>query len=134
MRYSVATPSFLLTGAWNLWPDDGSRMNREVPVRFCERAGLRCSARLTILASNTNRRLKTGNRQFVGSYVLCRDRSFLAKRQRRSAAGRLLGHEVAVALGTTYPLSQSGWNCLDFRQKKTFCREYGPFRPSSTYP
>jgi hypothetical protein len=35
----------------NLWPDDGSRMSREVHVRFCERAGLRCPARLTQIQS-----------------------------------------------------------------------------------
>ena len=36
---------------WALEPrlDDGSRMNREVHVRFCERVGLRCPALLTYL-------------------------------------------------------------------------------------
>ena len=34
---------------WNLRLDDGSRMNREVHVRFCESVGLRCPALLTYL-------------------------------------------------------------------------------------
>src|SRR6266851_5322620 len=47
MRSNAATHSCSPTGVWNKWPDDGSRMNREVHVRFCERVGLRCPARLT---------------------------------------------------------------------------------------
>src|SRR5713101_4311187 len=47
MRYNAAIPSCLPIGAWNLWPDDGSRMSREAHVRFCESAGLRCPALLT---------------------------------------------------------------------------------------
>ena len=35
------------TGPWDQRPDDGSRMNREVHVRFWESAGLRCPAPLT---------------------------------------------------------------------------------------
>src|SRR5260370_35267619 len=47
MRSNAAIPSCLPIGAWNLWPDDGSRMSREAHVRFCESAGLRCPALLT---------------------------------------------------------------------------------------
>src|SRR5713226_9775606 len=49
MRSNAATHSCSPTGVWNKWPDDGSRMNREVHVRFCERVGLRCPARLTFV-------------------------------------------------------------------------------------
>src|SRR5216683_4285715 len=49
MRSNAATHSCSPTGVWNKWPDDGSRMNREVLVRFCERVGLRCPARLTYI-------------------------------------------------------------------------------------
>jgi Single-strand binding protein family len=49
MRYNAAIPSCLPIGAWNLWPDDGSRMSREAHVRFCESAGLRCPALLTYI-------------------------------------------------------------------------------------
>jgi hypothetical protein len=42
-------PTLSPTGPWDRRLDDGSRMNREVHVRFWESAGLRCPAPLTYL-------------------------------------------------------------------------------------
>src|SRR5713101_8508823 len=65
MRSNAATHSCSPTGVWNKWPDDGSRMNREVLVRFCERVGLRCPARLTFVEG----RLRTREWENNGSNV-----------------------------------------------------------------
>src|SRR6266849_3474909 len=65
MRSNAAIPSCLPIGAWNLWPDDGSRMSREAHVRFCESAGLRCPALLTFVEG----RLRTREWENNGSNV-----------------------------------------------------------------
>src|SRR5712692_3779200 len=44
MRSNAATHSCSPTGVWNKWPDDGSRMNREVHVRLCVQRRLARSA------------------------------------------------------------------------------------------
>jgi hypothetical protein len=49
VRFGGAIRTCSPTGPWDQRPDDGSRMNREVHVRFWESAGLRCPAPLTFL-------------------------------------------------------------------------------------
>ena len=52
---ATQSPTCSLIGmASNLRPDDGSRMNREVHVQFCEGVGLRCPALLTYLKAYEN--------------------------------------------------------------------------------
>src|SRR5437588_1680187 len=48
-RSNGATRPCLPTGAWDQRSDDGSRMNREVHVRFWESAVLKCAALLAYL-------------------------------------------------------------------------------------
>src|SRR5438105_15035964 len=48
-RSNGAPRPWLPTGAWDQRSDDGSRMNREVHVRFWESAGLKCAALLAYL-------------------------------------------------------------------------------------
>ena len=49
VRFGSATRPCSPIGPWDQRLDDGSRMNREVHVRFWESAGLRCPAPLTYL-------------------------------------------------------------------------------------
>src|SRR6266404_2336053 len=65
VRSSGATPTCSLIGAVpNLRSDDGSRMNREIHVRFWEGVGLRCPALLAYLKVLTLIRQKSACKFF----------------------------------------------------------------------
>src|SRR5713101_1629031 len=83
MRSNAAIPSCLPIGAWNLWPDDGSRMSREAHVRFCESAGLRCPALLTYVEGRLNTRqyeAKDGSGKRYRTEIVARQLRLLGNR------------------------------------------------------
>src|SRR5229473_5729462 len=88
MRYNAAISSCLPIGAWNLWPDDGSRMSREAHVRFCESAGLRCP--LTYVEGRLRTReyeLKDSGGKRQRTEILAQRVQFLGPRPEAPAGG-----------------------------------------------
>ena len=68
-RSSVAIQACSPIGRWEPRPDDGSRMSREVQVRFWESVGLRCPALLTFVnAYGSVAEAKAGIGSWFGFY------------------------------------------------------------------
>ena len=81
VRSGAAIQACSLTGLWDQRLDDGSRMNREVHVRFWESAGLRCSAPLTYLrAYATVAEARASIGRYLGWYNGSRPHSSLDRR------------------------------------------------------
>src|SRR6266849_8906452 len=109
-RSNGATRPCLPTGAWDHRSDDGSRMNREVHVRFWESAVLKCAALLAYLnAYATVAEAKTGIGAWLSFYNEERQHQSLGYRTPRQIyeEGLWVWGRSALPTGSASPTSRA---------------------------